>query len=66
MSKPITVCEAFANQTAYTGMQFAILGKFEGGNLIDGCCALVEDRCKKSVTTEVIKTARGITTGYAW
>jgi hypothetical protein len=64
--KLVTVCEVLAEPSAYGGKKVAILGKFEGGNLIDGCCALVEDRCKRSVVTEATKLSGGITTGYAW
>ena len=64
--KPVTVCEVLATPTAYAGKSIAVLGRFEGGNLIDGCCALVQDRCIQSVITDATKHRGGVLTGYAW
>jgi hypothetical protein len=63
--KPLSVCEVLADIGAYSGKKIAVLGKFEGGSMIDGCCALVQDRCKQSVVTDT-KEHGGIRTGYAW
>ena len=64
--KPLPVCEVLADISMYSGKKIAVLGKFEGGTMIDGCCALVQDRCQQSVVTDTKRHGAGITTGYAW
>jgi len=64
--KPVTVCEVLADPAAYIGKPIAVLGRFNGGNLIDGCCALVQDRCNQSVITDAKNHGGGVLTGYAW
>ena len=54
--KVLTVCEVLSDLEHYDGRQIAILGRFDRGGLIDGGCALVEDRCEKPVVTK----------GYVW
>ncbi len=63
---PITVCEALSNLHAYDGKRVAIVGKLDGGGLMDGCCGLVEDRCRQSIVTELAKHSNSVATSWVW